>query len=264
MLAAQRREAILRSIQALGAITIEALREKYAVSDMTIRRDLNVLEAAGYIERTHGGAVRRSETMIEPRYAAKQALNASSKAAIAHYAATQLVDDGDIIILEGGTTVTTMARYLVGKQNVTTITNGLYTTNELRRLMPHAAVLCTGGLLRDGSFTFVGQSAEQFFGQFHAKRLFLSATGMTLAAGCTDPSEIETQVKKAMVAAVSQVIVLLDSSKIGVTSLLTVLPVEQIDILVTDQGAPAAFVQELRSRGVDVRIAADVDWAAGD
>jgi len=256
MLAAQRRQRILWEIQSQGTTAITALSQKYGVSEMTIRRDLQALAAAGHIERTHGGALPRSESMIEPRYAAKQELNAGRKAAIAHYAATNLVVDGDSVILEGGTTVTYMARYLADKQDLTVITNGLYTTNELRRLMPRTTVISTGGRLRDTSFTFIGPHAEGFFGGIHANKLFLSATGLTLDAGCTDPSIIETQVKKAMIAAAGHVIVLLDSTKWGTTSLVTVLPIEQIAVLVTDDGAPPSTVQILRERGVDVRIVA--------
>lgn len=253
MLPAQRRERILREIQAQGATSIAELSRRYGVSEMTIRRDLQALEDAGQVKRTHGGALRQSEAAIEPRYAAKQELRAAQKAAIAQYAASELVEDGDIVILEGGTTVTAMARYLADKRGLTIVTNGLYTANELRRLMPEATVICCGGVLRDGSFTFVGPAAERFFREMHARTMFLSATGLTLAAGCTDPSMSETQVKTAMIAAAGRLVVLLDSSKLGVTSLVTVAAVEAIDLLVTDEAAPDEVVQSLRARGVEVR-----------
>ena len=150
-----------------------------------------------------------------------------------------------------------MARYLIGKAGLTAITNGLYTTNELGRLMPEATVICSGGILRDGSFTFVGPSAEQFFSQIHAQKLFLSATGLTLEAGCTDPSMSETEVKKAMAAAASRLIVLLDSSKFGVLSLATVMRAEDIDVLVTDDQAPPETLRALVARGVDVRVVSE-------
>ena len=257
MLPAQRRQKILREVQVLGTSSIGVLSQKYGVSEMTIRRDLQLLEDAGQIRRTHGGALRQSEALIEPRYAAKQELNAARKARIAAYAAAHLVDEGDIVLLEGGTTVTSMARYLTGKVGLTAITNGLYTTNELGRLMPQATVICSGGILRDGSFTFVGPSAEQFFSQIHAQKLFLSATGLTLAAGCTDPSLSETEVKKAMGAAASRLIVLLDSSKLGVLSLATVVRAEDIDVLVTDDQAPPETLRALADRGVDVRVVSE-------
>ncbi|MBK9714047.1 MAG: DeoR/GlpR transcriptional regulator [Kouleothrix sp.] len=255
MLPALRRERILREVQDQGTTSIAELSRRYGVSEMTIRRDLQALADAGQIRRTHGGALRQSEAAIEPRYAAKQDLNAATKAAIAHYAASQLVEDGDIIILEGGTTVTTMARHLAARRGLTILTNGLYTTNELRRLMPDATIICCGGILRDVSFTFVGPSAERFFAEVHARTVFLSSTGLSVAAGCTDPNMGETQVKRAMIASASRLVALLDSSKFGVTSLVTVAQVDDIDVLVTDAAAPPAARQALQARGVDVRVA---------
>ena len=257
MLPAQRQQRILEDIEKNGVGSISELSQKYAVSEMTIRRDLLVLEEGGHIKRTHGGALLLNSSLVEPRYAAKQKLHASSKASLAQYAAEKLVEDGDIIILEGGTTITAMAQYLTTIQNLTVVTNGLYTTNELQPLVPEGTVICTGGILREVSATFVGPVAEQFFREFHANKLFLSTTGLTLSAGFTDPSMLETQVKKAMITSADQVIMLLDSYKFGVKSLTTVLQVGEANVLVTDSGAPEDVLQALRSKGVEVHLVPD-------
>lgn len=254
MLPAQRQQQILEDIKKNGVGSITELSQKYGVSEMTIRRDLMVLEEEGHIKRTHGGALSLNSSVVEPRYAAKQKLHASSKESLARYAAEALVEDGDIIILEGGTTVTAMAQYLTNVQNLTVVTNGLYTTNALQPLVPQSTVICTGGILREVSATFVGPVAEQFFREFHANKLFLSATGLTLDAGFTDPSMLETQIKKAMIASADQVIMLLDSNKFGVKSLTTVLQAGQVNILVTDAGAPRDVLQALKTRGVEVYL----------
>ena len=254
MLPAQRQQKILADIEKNGVVSIAELSQKYAVSEMTIRRDLLILEAGGDIKRTHGGALFLNASLVEPRYAAKQKLHAASKASLARYAAEKLVNHGDIIILEGGTTVTAMGQYLTNIQNLTVVTNGLYTTNELQSLVPEATVICTGGILREVSATFVGPVAEQFFGEFHANKLFLSTTGLTLGAGFTDPSMLETQIKKAMITSTDQIIMLLDSNKFGVKSLTTVLQAGKIDILVTDSNAPEDVLQALREKNVMVHI----------
>jgi DeoR/GlpR family transcriptional regulator of sugar metabolism len=254
MVPAQRRQHILQDILLHGGAAVTDLSRKYQVSEMTVRRDLEELEKQGHIVRTHGGAIGRRAPAIEPQYAVKQNVRASEKARIAQYAAKEFVIDGDIIVLEGGTTVTMMARRLVKRQQLTVVTNGLYTLNELVHLLPHAGVISTGGLLRDTSLTFVGPPVEEFFRAFHANKIFLSATGLTLNAGLTDPNMLEAQAKRAMIASVDQIIVLLDSSKFGVTSLTTVLPVERIAVLITDEGAPPDVLQALRERGVDVRV----------
>jgi DeoR/GlpR family transcriptional regulator of sugar metabolism len=106
--------------------------------------------------------------------------------------------------------------------------------------------------------TFVGPVTERFFREFHANKLFLSATGLTLETGMTDPHMMETQVKKAMIASASKVVVLLNSTKVGVKSLMTVMGLSEMEVLVTDEGCPAVLVDALVARGVDVHIAYDL------
>jgi DeoR/GlpR family transcriptional regulator of sugar metabolism len=259
MLALHRRQLILADINHLGAVTISKLSTRFAVSEMTIRRDLKLLEDSGYIERTHGGAVRALDGRVKSHLIVRemrQQLATEQKARIARYAAQHFAADGETIILEGGTTVTAMVDYLKDKQDLTVVTNGLYITNELQRLLsPNANIICAGGILRPGSSTFVGPVVERFFREFHANKLFLSATGLTLEAGITDPHMLETQVKKAMIASASKVIMLLNSSKFGVRSLMTVMNLDEIDVLITDSDSPPEMVEEIRARGVDVRIA---------
>ncbi|HEX8684784.1 MAG TPA: DeoR/GlpR family DNA-binding transcription regulator [Ardenticatenaceae bacterium] len=259
MLPPLRRQRILEDIAHLGVGLVPELSEKYGVSEMTIRRDLKVLEENGFVQRTHGGAIRRTVSLPEPRIIARenrQSLYAQQKNSIAKYAASALVADSDILILEGGTTVTAMIQYLVGRTDLTVVTNGLDATNELHRLMhPSTTIICAGGILRTEASTFVGPVAERFFQEFHANRVFLSATGLTLKTGVTDPSMLETQVKRAMLSSASEVVMLLDSSKFGVKSLMTVLDLNQIDILVTDENCPEEMSAGLKERGVDLRIA---------
>ncbi len=254
MLVAERRQQILRDIEQTGAGKVSDLSRKYAVSEMTIRRDLKFLHEEGRLHVTHGGAVRRSSKQDhEPVYTAKKTVNAAQKRRLARYAAETFIDDGDIIFLEAGTTVASMAPFLT-KRDLTIVTNGLYTINELQQLVSQAQIICCGGILRGGALTFVGPHAEQFFREFHANKLFLSGTGLTLSAGLTDPSMIETQVKKAMLTSVDRVIVLLDASKFGVTSLSTSLRAAEIDVLVTEAAAPADTVDALRRLGVEVHV----------
>ena len=141
---------------------------------------------------------------------------------------------------------------LRGKRDLTVVTNGLYTTNELRALLPEATVICSGGILRDVSFTFVGPDTEDFFRRFHARKLFVSATGVTLEHGFTDPNLLEAQVRRAMAGSVDQVIALVDSTKFGVVSMTTVTAPDDVDIVVTDTDSETAI--GLRRLGVDVRI----------
>lgn len=255
MLPAERQQKILEDIEREGVSSIVDLSQKYEVSSMTIRRDLQVLENERRIRRTHGGAIRLTETVVEPRYVTKQKLHAESKLAIAHYAAQHFVQDNDIIVLEGGTTVAMMVQFLRSRQNLTIVTNGLYICSELQSMLSQATVICTGGILREVSATFVGPISERFFREFHSNRLFLSTTGYTPDAGFTDPSMLETQVKKAMIAAADQVIMLMDSTKFNIKSMTTVAQPEELDLVVTDSATSPEIVDGLRVRGVEVRVA---------
>ncbi len=256
MIPAQRRRNILEAITSQGSGTITELSDKYGVSEMTIRRDLKALEEEGYLKYTRGGAMALQGDSLqpEPEYEAKKRRNIAQKTRIARYTATHFVDHDDVIILESGTTVTAMVQFLAEKRNLTIVTNGLMTTNELRTLLPQANVICTGGILRDLSFTFVGPVAERFFHEFYARKLFLSGIGFTLDAGLTDPQMIDTQVKKAMLKASDQVVALIDSSKFGGKSLTRVIGAYDIDVLITDDGAPLDVVADLRRHGVDVHV----------
>lgn len=251
-----RRQNILSDIELLDDNMIPTLSQKYGVSEMTIRRDLQALEDTGLIRRTHGGAVRWPQTERTPDIIARerrQTFARAQKAAIARYAAKELVRDGDSIILEGSTTVTAMVPFLSSRLGLTAMTNSLVTADELgRRLTPSATILCAGGILRPESSTFVGPIAERFFRDLHVDRLFLSATGLTARHGVTDPQILETQVKRAMIESASEVILMLDSTKWGTRSLTRVLDLAEITMLITDESAPAELVGNLREQGVQV------------
>ncbi len=254
MLAEKRRQLISQRLRERGTVTTEELAADFDVSYMTIWRDLTVLENAGLLRRVRGGAVRvDNEPVVEPFFAEKRALHAREKEAIARYAAQTFVTDNDIIILEAGTTVSAMVKYL-DQRNLTLITNGLATINEAAPSVPDLTVMCCGGILRDVSYTFVGPQAEQFFRNVCASTLFLGASGLAFPEGITDPSPLEIQVKQAMAASAGRVVLLLDSSKFGVRSLSPILPLEQVAVLVTDNGAPEADLVRLRAQGIDVHV----------
>lgn len=254
----ERRQQILKDIDLLNDDMIPTLSQKYSVSEMTIRRDLRALEETGLIRRTHGGAVRWPQSIDQPAVVARekrQMLATAQKSAIARYAARELVSDRDIIVLEGSTTVTEMVPYLTDRQNLTVVTNSLFTAEELRRRMPHSAtLLCAGGILRPESSTFVGPLAERFFRELHVNRLFLSASGLTLREGITDPQMLETQVKRVMIESAGEVIVMIDSTKFGTRSLTRVIGFPEITLLITDEDAPTEILQGLRDHGVRVAV----------
>jgi DeoR/GlpR family transcriptional regulator of sugar metabolism len=253
-----RRQRILAELDEIDQDLIPHLSQRYGVSEMTIRRDLKLLEEAGAIIRTHGGAVRWPAQMSDAPFAAwkrREAVARAAKDAIARYVAETLVSDQDTIILEGGTTVAAMGKYLAKKHELTVVTNGFWTLARLHHLLgSDASLLCSGGILQSDTSTFVGPTTKGFFQGLHVDRVFLSATGLTPETGATDPKMLEVEIKRDMAHSGREVILLLDSSKLGIRSLLTVLEPEQITLLVTDSGAPADMVAALQARGVPIEI----------
>ncbi len=255
MLTEQRRNLIAGLVTTQGTVSAEQLSQQFAVSHMTIYRDLKILESLGKLRFVRGGAVQtETDNNNEPIYFTKRQVHKKQKEQIAKYAAQNFISDGDFIILEAGTTVSAMVKHLRHK-HLTIMTNGLETVNEAASLLPDLSVMCCGGILREISHTFVGPQAEQFFREIRGKTLFLSASGMTLEGGVTDPNLLEIQVKRAMAASVDHVVLMLDSSKFGQRSLSLLLPLSQIQTIITDSNAPSADVSSLRDMGIDVRIA---------
>lgn len=250
-----RRNKIVEAVEERGTVATEELVNQLGVSLMTIWRDLTMLDEEGRVRKIRGGAMRLPKGRDgEPLFVNKQVLNREQKEAIARYAATTLVEDNDIIFLEAGTTAAAMVKYLC-QRNLTVIGNGLETMNELAKRLTNVNVYCCGGMLRDVAQTFVGPQAEEFFQRVNARTCFLGATGFANPEGFTDPHPLEIQVKRAMAQSASRVVMLLDSSKLGIKSLARILPTEEIDIVVTDGAASPTWREQFVALGIDIRIA---------
>ena len=257
MLIEERRKAILTLLNGGESLSVKTLSEQLQVSEMTIQRDIKALEGMGVLRRVRGGAARSSRADLpEPQFDARRTLNRRLKESLARYAARELVEDDEIIVLEGGTTVASMAPFLERK-NLIVLTNGFKTMAQALPYLPRLNLMSCGGMLRDTSYTLVGPQAEAFFASFHAHKFFLSGSGLTLEEGLTDPNPMEIEIKRAMRRCARQVILLIDSSKFGQQSLCPILPLEEIDILVTDSGAPQPMLAELRKMGIDVRVVSE-------
>lgn len=255
MIPVQRLTSILEDIKSNRAISVSDLSLKYDVSEMTIRRDLKQLEDQGLITRTHGGAVPNNRALDELQFVQKQGIHEAEKRQIARYAVTQFVSEGDIIIMEGGTTVTGMVAHMESYRNLTVMTNSLFTLFELQKIATGNTIISTGGVLREVSNTLVGPIAEKHFSEHHATKVFLSSTGWTEATGFTDPNMLEIQVKKTMIKSARSIIMLLDSSKFGLVSLTSFLDAYAPDVIITDRGIPDDIRSAFLKHQVDVHIA---------
>jgi len=256
MLAIERRDLILRWVKERGNISNAELLDRLEISKMTLWRDLKVLEEEQKIERVHGGAasVETPERNDEPVHR-RQILRLAEKESIARYAARNFVSDREIVALEGGTTVTQMVQFLT-QNELTVVSYGLNTLVAASKHIPRITVMGCGGLLREPTFTFVGPEAEGFFHDITVDLAFISGEGLTADAGITDPDPLEIQIKRAMCASASRVVAVMNSYKLGKRSLALVVPLKDIDVLVTDSGVSPEFVRQAEGMGVEVHVVA--------
>lgn len=257
MLPEARRRAILSHLAQVGNDTIIEMGKRFHKSTMTIRRDLKILQQAGYVTMSHGGAIYNGDAfqLNETHHIERATIRAAEKRAIGRYVAENFVDDDDVLFLDSGTTVRAIIPFLQDKRNLTIATNSIRTIDALLRYLPDSAILCTGGLLSSTAQTLVGPVAERFFEDFFARKAFISGVGFTIPAGLADSQMLDTAVKKAMARSAESTIVVIDSSKIGSPAMAQVLATAEIQTLVTDDGVTDAQRQELLNSGIDLHLA---------
>ncbi|TXT66203.1 MAG: putative transcriptional regulator [Promethearchaeota archaeon] len=255
MLARERRNRIANLVKKQGSVTIEELTNMFDVSRITIWKDLKLLEEKGFLARVHGGAMRLDKLNPEEKeFKLRSKASSKEKEAIAHYAANNYVNDNEILFLDGGTTVLEMIPYLKKYENITILTNGLYTLNRASNHIPKLNVISFGGILRKPSFTFVGPDAEEYIQKYQVDTAFVSAFGISLDNGLMDPNPLDMNVKRIMCEKAKRVIVLIDSNKFGKHSLTTFFKIDEIDFLITDEAAPTDFIEKLKNMGINIEV----------
>ncbi len=254
MIAEKRRAKIIELVNQQGSASIEELLELFNVSRMTIWRDLKELEIKGQIIRAHGGALKVGALNDkEEEFDLRRKDHLKQKQLIAKFAAKNYVKNSDIIFLDGGSTILEMIPHLK-QDNLTLLSNGLYTLLLASKFLPHLNVIGCGGVLRKTSFTFIGHEAEEFFRRYNVDTAFISGTGITLEDGIMDPHPLEMEVKKIMCKNAKVVVALVDSSKFEKRSLSTCVGIDEIDYLVTDEKAPKKMLEAIKSKNVDVTV----------
>jgi len=255
LLAEQRRRKILDLLEQKGQVTVRDLVDRFGISAVTARGDLDALASNGSAVRSHGGAVRQMEASQDYPLRFKEAQHHSEKVRIGR-AAAELVRPNEIVILDSGTTTAEVARQIRARklQAVTIITNALNIASELMDA-PGISVIVIGGLMRPVSCSFVGPQAEAMLKEFHADRLFLAVDGFDLAIGASTPDVFEAQLNGLMMQVSKEVNIVADSSKLGRCSVSRIGPLDKVDRLITDSHAPAEFTDALKKKGVDILIA---------
>lgn len=249
----RRRETILQLLTRQGSVQVTDLVEEFGVSAVTIRSDLSALEAQGLASRSHGGATLTRTPPPEQSIRQKDAINHEQKERIGALAST-LVQEGDNIIIDSGTTTISLARHLRDARNVTVMTNGLNIAWELADT-PGVELILAGGLLRKQSLSIQGSQAEATLQAYNFDKLFLGVDGFDLQFGITTHHEAEASLNHKMVERAKKIIVLTDASKFGRVSLHRIVQLDRVHTVITDAGISQEYRDGLQKLGIELLIA---------
>ena len=258
MFARQRQALILERVREVGAVRVADLVRELGVSDMTVRRDMEILHDRGLLEKVHGGATSiAGNALWEPGFVAKSGLQQAEKAAIAN-AAVGLVEPGTAIAVSAGTTTHALAQRLAGVPGLTVVTNSVPVADVFRQVgRADQTIILTGGV-RTPSDALVGPFAVSAIRSIHVDLVFVGIHGMDARSGFTCPNLQEADTDRALIEAGRRLVVVGDHSKWGVVGISSIARLDQADILITDAGlTPEA--RAILAETVGELIIVDVD-----
>jgi DeoR family transcriptional regulator of aga operon len=251
MLNEERRRAIVKILNRDGRVLVTTLARQFKTSQVTIRKDLDILQSQGLAYRSHGGALLSEGVLEDPTLREKEKLHHKEKLRIAA-AAAAMVKEGQVVILDSGTTTTAIARALRGVRKLTIVTNAVNIAADLAGT--EVEVILTGGTLRKNSFSLVGPIAEEMLRYLHADILFLGVDGFDSHYGLSTPNLLEAKVNRIMVEMAKRTVAVCDSSKFGRRSLSHIVPPSAVHEVITDHRIPKHDLQSLRDAGIEVKL----------
>lgn len=249
---AERQEVIAEMLRNRGVVTVSELSQLLKVSEITIRRDLDMLESKGQLERTHGGAISSRRMSAEPLYDQKNRSEMNEKVAIGRKAAG-LIEAGDTVLVNSGSTSLQVIRHMAhGDIRVITSNAGAV----IERPPKGIEVILIGGIYRRQSNSLVGRFASLTLEQVYGSKAIIGVDGISYKYGLTTPNHQEAEIGSLMVERTrGPVIVVADHTKIGVVSNFVTARIEKVDILVTDAGFEEEYRDDLEKAGVEILIA---------
>jgi len=252
--AKERRALILRQLEQKEEVLVTELSKETGISEVTIRKDLTILQNRNLLVRTRGGAIRKPvENQNEDiTIAKKRMFNFREKERIGEEAA-KLIKDGDFILLDSGTTTMEVARHLDGFHNLHIVTNAMNIATELMSYKRFDVVLL-GGTVRVNSHSTVGPLALSVLRNFSGYKLFLGVDSFSIENGVSTPSLEEALLNQVMIQQADKVIAVFDSSKFNKRSFVHIANTDQIDCIVTDEAIPMGMASKLKAAGIEVRV----------
>lgn len=250
----ERRKKILNMLEKNGQVFVHELSEEFDVSEVTIRNDLELFESKKLLIRSRGGAMKYENSVgMDFQLSDKDKINYAEKIRIGKKAAA-LVNPGETIILDSGTTTMEIAKNLSPDDAINVITNAFNIANQLIN-SPNINIIVPGGTLRKNSHSLVGPLAEKSIRNFYVDKVFLGVDGFDTAQGAFTPNIEEASLNQIMIEISKEVILVADSSKFKRRSLAFICPVNKIDIVVTDEHISREDQNRLADLGVKVIIA---------
>lgn len=253
----ERRQRMVAFVEEHDGATVAQLSERFRISQATVRRDLARLQKRGFIERAHGGATPRLAGRVggfpEPPVLGRASLRSEEKRRIG-LAASGHVEDGDVIVVSGGTTTAEMVRHLADRRDLTVITNAL---NIASLMAPYRniSVIILGGALRHSELSMLGALTQDALENLRADKVFMGTPAIHVDYGLSADDMTEVQSDKAIMASAREINVLADSTKFGKIATMRQAPIERLHRVVTDSGVGDADVASLREKGVEVEVA---------
>jgi DeoR family transcriptional regulator of aga operon len=254
---AVRRTRVLETVRRQQFASVADLSAAFGVSEVTIRNDLDTLAEDGQLLRVRGGALHSATGGMEAPFDQAQGTHAVEKAQVGAVAAA-LVESGQTILLDVGTTVAAVARAIAARmdlRDLTVFTNGVRVALELEPAIPRVTVLLTGGTLRPLQHSLVNPFGMTILEQVHGHLAVLGCHGIDPEAGITGSNVAETEIERFLLKAAKRRVLVADGSKVGVVSLVHLYGLDDIDLLVTDRSADPTVIAALRERGVEVLVA---------
>jgi DeoR family fructose operon transcriptional repressor len=249
--AEERQQAIAELVLTRGRLSVLDLARAYGVTAETVRRDLSALERAGRLRRVHGGAVPVAViAALERALGERDLANTVEKDRIAAAAAEHLPPPGGSVLIDAGSTTSRVCGHVVGRE-LTVMTHAVTVAARLAGL-PQLELHLLPGQVRPTTQAAVGEVTVAALGQLRVDVSFLGTNGISTGHGLSTPDHGEAACKRAIVASGHKVIVLADASKLGVDSTVRFAELRDVDVLITDRGAPQRVCAELRARGIEV------------
>ena len=248
----ERRQEIVHKTQAQGKVMVDVLAKEFAVSTVTIRSDLNELDKSGLVVRCRGGAIASTKLSKELSVRERYKQHSSVKERLGK-AVAALVQPGESIIVDAGTTTEEVAHCLGGHERLMVMTNGLNIASVLSDVKT-VEVSITGGLLRKKSMSFYGRAAEESLRHMHFNKVILGVDGFDLNAGVTTYFEPEASLNRLMCDISTEIIAVTDSSKFDHRGYHVICPWKEITTLVTDSRIPQEYIHAFGRAGIQLCI----------